>query len=197
MKRSEPAAPIHDADRPPFHKLDSARFEQLVVDLLQEEDGIVLAEQHGVSGQADFGVDAIGWHQDGTCDLISCKRYAEITPGQLVGWSDEMLKHWAGRWSRHRIRRFILATSATDLRRMQIIDRVSGEFERFGALGIRYELWGPTKLRAKLVPHRRLAAAYMKEHWADAICGPAVQPHRLGVVTVRDVRPLRSEVSSS
>ncbi len=176
MKRSEPTAPIHDADRPPFHKLDSARFEQLLVDLLQEEDGIVLAEQHGVSGQADFGVDAIGWHQDGTCDLISCKRYTEITPGQLVGWSDEMLKHWAGRWSRHRIRRFILATSATDLGRMQIIDRVSGEFERFGALGIRYELWGPTKLRAKLVPHRRLAAAYMKEHWADAICGPAVQP---------------------
>ena len=176
MTGPDPTPPIHDADLPPFHLIDPLRFEQLLVDLLQEEDGVVVAERHGTSGQSDFGVDVIGMHADGTCDLISCKRYSDIAPRDLAVWSQDMLKHWSARWSAFRIRRFILATSATNLARMQIIDRILPEAERFREHGIRYELWGPTRLRAKLVPHRRLAAAYLKEHWADAICGAAAPP---------------------
>lgn len=176
MTASDPTSPIHDADPPPFHQLDPLRFESLLVDLLQEEDGVVFAELHGTSGQADFGVDAIGTYGDGTFDLISCKRYAEITPRDLANWSQDMLKHWSERWSGFPIRRFILATSATNIARMQIINQIPSEFERFRRLGIRYEIWGPTRLRTKLAPHRRLAAAYLKEHWADSICGPAAPP---------------------
>ena len=177
MLAPEPTAPIHDAHRAPFHQLDWPLFEQLLVDLLQEEDGIAVSELHGLPGpQTDFGVDVIGIRVDGGSELVSCKRYGTITVGQLETWSEEALKHWPARWHSRDVRRFILATSATNLAKIQIVDQVAKEMARFAALGVRYELWGPTRLTAKLRPHRRIAAAYLKEHWADAICGPAAPP---------------------
>lgn len=158
--------------------LDWTRFERLIVDLFQEEDGISYCELHGTPGpQTDFGVDVIAMRTDGDgVEVASCKRYPDVTAAKLAAWSDEMLVHWKARWSKKGVRRFVLATSARNIARIDVQDQVAIEVERFAALGVRYEIWGPTQLVRKLRPHRLLTAGYLKEHWADAICGAAAIP---------------------
>jgi hypothetical protein len=168
--------PIHDADIPPFHQLDWPRFERLAVDLFQEEEGVSYAVLHGMPGPAtDHGADVLAFRKDGSVEIGSCKRYEETTPALLAKWSGEFLKYWSTRWSGMRVVRFVLVTSATNLARIEIVDQVASEQKRFAALGVRYEVWGPPQLVRKLRPHRRIAAAYLKEHWADAICGPMLR----------------------
>lgn len=178
MTISEPTAPIHDSDPPPFHQLDWPRFERLIVDLFQEEDGISYSELHGTPGpQTDFGVDVLARRADGSgIELGSCKRYQNATAAKIAKWSTEMLDHWDDRWSKRNVRRFVLATSATNLAKIDIQDQIDLEVERFAQLGVRYEVWGPAQLVRKLRPHRLLTAGYLKEHWANSICGPASMP---------------------
>jgi hypothetical protein len=172
-----PPPPVHDADLPAFAQVDWPRFELMAADLLQEEDGVVNVQLHGTPGpQTDHGVDAIGFHADGSVDLVSCKRYPTTSGTKLAKWSQEMLDHWDSRWSGFRVRRFIIATAATNLAKIENIDQISSEGDRFRAIGIRYEAWGPHRLKQKLRPHRQLTANYLGSGWADIICGPIAAP---------------------
>ncbi|WDA37023.1 hypothetical protein [Sphingobium sp. YC-XJ3] len=164
--------PLRNSDPPPFHQLDWQEFERFTVDLLREQDGVISSSLHGVSGQSDFGVDVIAERSDGTFELASCKCYVSASPQELAKWCDEFLNHWDSRWSSWKIRRFILVIAATNLAGIKHVDQLKVERKRFADRGIAFETWAPGELRHLLRPHRRLAADYLQDVWADRICPP-------------------------
>lgn len=169
--RVEPSLP------PPMHELDWQKFERLTIDLFGLEPDIATSEGYGVSGQSDFGVDVLARRGggDGT-EAASCKRRETIKATDLAAWSNDVLTHWDSRWRGHDFRRFVLATTATNTDDRGIQDQVTRECDRFGRVGVAYELWGPRQFAAKLRPQRALAMTYVGEAWARSLCGPPVEP---------------------
>lgn len=165
--------PIDASHDPPYHKLDWQRWERLTVAVLETEPDIVNAYAYGTSGQSQFGIDVLAQRADDANEVASCKRTETIRPSDLVTWSDDFLNHWQGHWQGRRVRRFVLATTATNIIDRAVQTQVEKERERFRAKGIRYELWGPGQFTARLKSQRAIVAAHLPP-WVDSICGPAV-----------------------
>ncbi|MBD8736247.1 hypothetical protein [Sphingomonas sp. CFBP 13706] len=153
------------------------RFQRFVTDLFGYEPHIATSSEYGVRGQADHGVDVIarGTGGDGQ-EAGSCKCYERTSPSQIRDWSDEFLEHWDGHWKGEGIRRFVLATTALNAASRTVQDQVTLERKRFAALGMTYEMWGPTTLVAKVRPHRAVATTYLGAYWAEQLCGPITEP---------------------
>lgn len=175
-RMAKPTPPLNvDPSLPPdFHQLDEYRFQRLVTDLTGYEPGIATSSEYGTRGQSDHGADIIARRTaGGGQEVASCKRYARTTPSQLRNWSDEFLDHWDDHWQAQGIRRFVLATTPSNVASRTVQDQVTLERERFAALGVDYELWGPATLLAKLRPHRHVSTAYLGPALAEQVCGPA------------------------
>lgn len=174
---SEPPLPSTDSTLPPrFHEMGEYRFQRFVTDLFGYEPDIATSTEYGVRGQADDGVDVIARRNGGDGqEAGSCKCYERTSASQIRDWSDEFLEHWDGHWKGEDIRRFVLATTALNAASRTVQDQVTRERERFAALGVTYEMWGPTTLVTKVRPHRAVATTYLGPYWAEQICGPVAE----------------------
>lgn len=174
---SEPPLPSADNTLPPrFHEMGEYRFQRFVTDLFGYEPDIATSTEYGVRGQADDGVDVIARRNGGDGqEAGSCKCYERTSASQIRDWSDEFLEHWEGHWKGEDIRRFVLATTALNAASRTVQDQVTRERERFAALGVTYEMWGPTTLVAKVRPHRAVATTYLSPYWAEQLCGPVAE----------------------
>jgi len=175
---SEPSLPSTDSTLPPrFHEMGEYRFQRFVTDLFGYEPDIATSTEYGVRGQADDGVDVIARRNGGDGqEAGSCKCYERTSASQIRDWSDEFLEHWEGHWKGEDIRRFVLATTALNAASRTVQDQVTRERERFAALGVTYEMWGPTTLVAKVRPYRAVATTYLGPYWAEQLCGPVAEP---------------------
>lgn len=154
--------------------MDWQEFQRFTTDVLAEEAGIATSSEYATPGpKTDRGADVIAHLSDSdNIDIGSCKRYQKTTATKIKQWSDEFLAHWDDHWNHQNIRRFVLATTATNLIEREIRDQIAEETRRFKSeYGISYELWGPIDFRKKLRNHRVIASRYLTEAWADAICG--------------------------
>lgn len=174
---SEPPLPSTDNTIPPrFNEMGEYRFQRFVTDLFSYEPDIATSSEYGIRGQADHGVDVIARRTSGDGqEAGSCKCYERTSASQVREWSDEFLDHWDGYWKGEDIRRFVLATTALNAASRTVQDQVTRERERFAALGVTYEMWGPTTLVAKVRPHRAVATTYLGAYWAEQLCGPVAE----------------------
>lgn len=161
---------------PDFHNMGEYDFQRLVTDLLFYEADVVSSDEHGLRGNADDGADMLAPLRGGGQIAGSCKRYPTTSAGKIKDWSDEFLEHWDERWKMENIRRFVLATSATNVASAGVQQQIAVERRRFANLGVEYEVWSPVTLTNKLRPHRALAVNYLREDWAVRVCGPLVEP---------------------
>lgn len=174
MSITDSAPPIRNSQPPPLHEMDWQEFQRFTTDVLGEEKDIATSSEYATPGPiTDRGADVIAYLKDSEkIDIGSCKRYQTTTAAKIKKWSDEFLNHWDSHWKYQKVRRFVLATSATNLIEREICDQIVEETNRFKTqYGIAYELWGPTDFRRKLRNHRAIASSYLGESWADAICG--------------------------
>ena len=156
--------------------MDWPEFERFTQDILYEEPDIATSDLYGVSGgPTDRGADVIAHVRDSDqIDIGSCKCYEEATATKIKKWSDEFLNHWDSHWKHQNVRRFVLATAATNLSKRDIRDQIAEETRRFkNDFGLSYELWGPNSFKQKLRNLRALVSSYLNEAWAEAICGRA------------------------
>jgi hypothetical protein len=176
------SAPVEQTLPPPLHEMDWQRFERMTVDLYLYEPNIATSDPYGKNGQSQFGIDVIARRTNGAgIEVVSCKsRAQDIKAGDLVKWSTDFIKHWDARWKNRRVRRFVLATSATNTHEREIQDQIDAEIERFRPFGVDYELWSPKQFAAKFRPQRALAFLYLRDPWATIICGATAEP---GVAT--------------
>jgi hypothetical protein len=165
--------PVDVTNPPPLHDMDWQRFERLTVAIYAQEDGIATSDDYGLLGQSDHGVDVIARRAADGEEVASCKLRTLISDKNLADWSDEFFDHWDDHWKQRGIRRFVLATTATNTGDRKIQDQVSAERQRFDKLGIVYELWGPLQFAQKLSRHRDITARYLSPGWADILCLPA------------------------
>jgi len=161
---------------PDFHNMGEYDFQRLVTDLLFYEADVANSDEHGLRGNADDGADMLAPLRGGGQIVGSCKRYPTTSAGKIKDWSDEFLEHWDERWKKEEIRRFVLATSATNVASAGVQKQIADERRRFAALGVEYEVWSPVTLTNKLRPHRALALNYLNDEWAVRVCGPLVEP---------------------
>lgn len=165
--------PVDVTNPPPLHDMDWQRLERLTVAIFAEEDGIATSDDYGLLGQSDHGVDVIARRAAGGEEVASCKRRTTTSDTDVAQWSDDFLDHWDDHWKHRGVRRFVLATTATNTGDRKIQDQVSAERQRFAKLGIAYELWGPLQFARKLSRHRDITARYLGSGWADILCLPA------------------------
>lgn len=162
--------PFRPDEPVPFHKLDAAAFQRLTRDLLAKEPGVATADEYGINGQAQHGIDVLGYlaHGEG-CVVAQCKCYEEIAPADIDAATKDFLSHW-DRWKGWKVRRFVLVV-ACPLRRRELQDAVQAQRRAFKRRGIEYQAWSAEVLRDKLAPHRPIAERYVPREWVDHICG--------------------------
>ena len=174
---------ISPGDIPPFHKLNEYTFESLCRDLLDAEESVETCDEYGTRGQTQHGVDLLAYRAD-ECgiELGQCKRYASCTSRKIVEVREKFFKHYGDdkRWQPGTVKRFILFITC-DLSSTDLQDTISDEREKFKHFGMRYEVWGPAKIRNKLRPHPSIVSTYLDnpEYWVKAICGVTTQPATL------------------
>ena len=185
MSAKDSPPPVRNSELPPLHRMDWPEFERFTQDILYEEPDIATSDLYGVSGgPTDRGADVIAHVRDSDqIDIGSCKCYEEATATKIKKWSDEFLNHWDSHWKHQNVRRFVLATAATNLSKRDIRDQIAEETRRFkNDFGLSYELWGPNSFKQKLRNLRALVSSYLNEAWAEAICGRAAS----GVIATKD-----------
>ena len=172
MSRTQLTPPIHKSAPPPLHEMEWQAFQRLTADVYSQEPGIATSSEYGLSGQGDRGADVIA-HVQGSheIEVASCKRRQTAKETDLSTWSDEFLDHWGNHWKNQGVRRFVLATTATNVIDRNIQDAIVEEKKRFAKLGISYELWAVEQFVRKMRPNRALAGRHIDEGWVDRICG--------------------------
>lgn len=166
---------ISPGELPPFHRLSEYTFESLCRDLLDAEASVETCDEYGTRGQRQYGVDLLAHRAGGDgFELGQCKRYASCTSRQIVRVREEFFEHYGygKHWQPGTVKRFILFITC-DLSSTDLQDTISEEREKFRHFGIRYEVWGPAKIRSKLRPHQSIVSTYLTppEHWVRVICG--------------------------
>lgn len=167
--------PTAHGQRPDFHVLGDARFQELCRDLYEKEPNISSAEVFGTSGQSQFGVDVRALHRDD--DGISVGQCTCIVPRSLTvrlirRASGEFLRH-LDYWRERGVRRFILFVSP-DTSKTQINEEHQRQKAVFRQLGLEYELWGQAKLINRLRPHPDVVRTYLLEYWVAELCGSSI-----------------------
>lgn len=159
-----------------MHEIGEYRFQRFVTELMGYEPDIATSDEYGTRGQEDFGADVIARRNgaDGQ-EVASCKCYERTSATQLRDWSDEFLEHWDDHWKLQGIRRFVLATTASNSGSRSVQDQVTAERDRFARIGVEYEMWGPPALVRKVRPYRAIARTYLGEFWETQICGPRTE----------------------
>ena len=169
------ALPTAQGELPDFHSLDPLAFQGLCRDLYQVEPNISTAEVFGTSGQSQLGVDIVAIHRsDDGVSVGQCKRIEPkaLTVKLIQAASNEFISHidyWRGR----QVRRFVMFV-ATDASRKEITEEILRQRSEFRRLGIDYELWGKATIVAKLRPHPGIARTYLRDPWAEILCGGGV-----------------------
>ena len=191
------------SDPPELHPLNEYLFQDLTCALLAVEPHIATADLFGQRGQKQYGVDVIGHRKDGGIDVASCKRCATVRASQIVAWSSEFLDHWETYWKPRGVKRFVLAVTAPT-HVTQVAAKILVERDRFQALGIEYEVWGPRQFQEKLRPHHGIALQFLTPEHAHRICGmsadnmvsPAFSSNAISQSVVSQLALLQAELST-
>ncbi|MBR1146116.1 NACHT domain-containing protein [Bradyrhizobium sp. AUGA SZCCT0431] len=140
--------------------------------LIRLETSVSGADLFGIGGQRQYGIDIIAKRKDGTgIEVGSCKCYQTVRAHDLGDWSEEFLSNWHTYWWDKAVRRFILVTASRNITSHALRNQIDLEKERFHALGIDYEVWGPEQIVSKLQNHRAITTRFLGPVWADILCG--------------------------
>lgn len=169
--------PSPNRSKPPrFQDLDDEVFEELCCALLEREPNITKADLYKSKRQPQYGADVIGETSNSDFEyVVSCKVRQTLKKGDIPDFGDEFLKHWETHWKDKNVKEFVLAVTYptnSDQREKE----VESEKKRFKKLGIKYSVWPPRTLLAKVRPHREIAAQYLTDQVAEQICGQAQPP---------------------
>lgn len=164
------------------------RWELLSARLLDRDPRFSQSDLFERRGMKQYGIDALAEIRGGGNAVLSAKCYEKATAANIAKWSGEFLEHHKDYWSSRDIRVFVLSVAAPNVTGADIIDQISKEKDRFGKLGIAYEVWGPEPVYDRLRPHEDLVIRFLGHTWRDMIFGP--RPAAGGVVDAALVRQL-------
>jgi hypothetical protein len=191
--------PVDAARPPPFHQWNQSpkRFEAMAAVLLDLDERFQDGDAFGLGGQRQWGVDALALRRDGGGRVVqSCKCYVKVKPAELKAWSDEFLVHASGYWAQRNITQFILATAAENVTDAKVRDQIEAEVQRFAALGIAYEIWGPEQLYRRLLHSRTTIQRFLGPGWADLTLGPETSVTALSAALVAQLARAQSDLSN-
>lgn len=156
----------------PYNDISWPEFENLCSEILvTHRAGIEIdSELFGLPRKPQYGIDILGRLPDGTCDVVSCKRYKTIAKGKITTWSNDFADHWNSYWNNRGIKRFILAIS-TNIKNPDRLKEIEIQTERFAKLGIEFVVWHEKKLDRLLRSQSILVNQYFGEEYARRFCG--------------------------
>ena len=161
---------------PRFWELDPIKqFQPLCVDLLTQEPGIASADEYGINGQGQRGIDILGKDINGQIIVVGqCKRSEKFGATEVIKAADEFYKY-SEYWKEQGVTRFILIV-ACDLSDRKIQDEIRNQRTRFTQIGIHFEDWSGSILRNKLMPHPAIAQRHIRsQEVLTNICGSTIQ----------------------
>lgn len=195
--------PRSTRDLTPFiHEIGWRKFQRLSNELFSLEAGISKADEYGIPGQHQNGIDLLALAKPGGVEVAQCKCESAFSVRKIRRAADEFFNYWP-HWKDQNVRRFILIV-ACEVDRTELQNEMLSQCARFRAFGISYEIWGATTIRNKLRPHRTIASNYIdSEEIVNAICGPLVESastaggialvtHRLGIFAT-ELEEMRGE----
>lgn len=149
--------------------MSSAGFEALTCALLDKEPGVNRADLYRTAFRAQFGVDAFGETETGLI-VASCKCYRTVKKDQLQTWSNDFLNHLDSHWRSRNVRKFILAVAAPMNSAQRLAD-IDVQRQRFKAVGLEYDVWGPRQLQELLREHPGIVSQHLGPEWEPRLCG--------------------------
>jgi len=176
---------IRPDDEPPLHRLDEYAFQKLCRDMFEHEPDIATCNVYGTRGQPQDGIDLYAYRKNGDGIAVGqCKCYEDFPPAKIRDASDEFFLYWDTRWSKEKVKRFVLFV-ACDLSTRQRQDELNIQRARFNGFGIIYEPWSVATIINKLRPHKGIVATYFRpsEYWVGIICGEDLPKFPMAVET--------------
>ncbi|MFB6722894.1 hypothetical protein ACFCV3_22135 [Kribbella sp. NPDC056345] len=156
--------------RLPFEALTPSNFERLVLAMARRTFAVDHAQQYGVSGQKQHGIDlylrlAVPPVPTRRYVTIQCRNIVAVTPAGVAAAVEEFL---SGRWA-DLTTTFIYATRAST-RRTDIADAVESAAERLNEFDVRYEVWDGDQLSERLRTVPDLVEVYFGRATKDLFC---------------------------
>jgi hypothetical protein len=163
---------------PHFWDLDPIKqFQPLCADLLAKEPGIASADEYGINGQGQRGIDILGKDINGQITVVGqckCKRPEKFEATEVIKAADEFYKY-CEEWKKEGVTHFILMV-ACDLSDRKIQDEIRNQRKRFIEINIYFDAWSGSILRNKLMPYPAIAQRHIhSQEVLRNICGPTVQ----------------------
>lgn len=150
-------SPIHL----PFDQQSAEDFERTCVAVASYVDGLRDVRQYGISGQAQYGIDLVGWDADGKAVVYQSKRW--------VSFSENDLRKVVELYAQSHVfsaKRFVVCV-ATSASRTEIIDelhKLKREYE------FEVDLYDRERLSEMLRQRKDLVARFFGEEWARLFC---------------------------
>lgn len=168
--------PLDGVATPRFFDWKTApvRWELLCTRLLDRDPRYGNADLFEIGGVKQYGIDAIADIREGGRVALSAKCYEATTKAGIRSWSNDFLEHYDDYWNARDVRTFILAVAAPDIVRAPIRDQIELETQRFAALGLTYEIWGPEPVYDRIRREEDLVTRFLGEGWRTEIFGPRV-----------------------
>ncbi len=154
----------------PFEHLTPDDFERLILALARQTFTVEHAQQYGVRGQKQHGIDlycrlASPDQTDRRYVTIQCRNVIEVTPTTLTAAVDAFLE---GIWA-DRTGTFVFATRASTLR-TELAEAVEAAAQRLRDRHIRFEIWDGERLSERLRYKPDLVELFFGTATAEIYC---------------------------
>lgn len=151
----------------PLNKLTWPDFQRLCARLAQREGDVEYAQEYGVPGQKQGGIDIyIRRRMSAKYAVWQCKRYQKVTASVIVAAVDEFFK---GEWV-SKCDEFALCIScSTETKRLA--DEIEKQSKRLAKHGITIKPLGLTQLSIRLKAHPDLVDDFFGWEWVRPFCG--------------------------
>ncbi|HKW94097.1 MAG TPA: hypothetical protein VJX92_19565, partial [Methylomirabilota bacterium] len=153
----------------PFGELTWENFERLCLRVARREAEIHQCFLYGNPGQAQRGIDFIGYAGDvrnREMRVYQCKREETLGPAKIIEAVDAFL---SGQWEP--LPRHFVLCAKTRLRTTQVQDEIGRQIERLAERGIIFELWDSEILSERLKNMPDLVDDFFGRGWVEAFNG--------------------------
>ncbi|MEU4098641.1 restriction endonuclease [Streptomyces sp. NPDC026673] len=184
--RTAPPQPTTAPLRLNLDQLPWESFEHLLAHLVREAEGAVEALVYGRRGQAQDGIDVVGFFDQARqrARVYQAKRYQRFTVADLTAAVDTYAQGRRPFDAAH----LVIVTSA-DTADVKIADEMATLSTRYP--GLRVDLWGRQQLSDMLYEHPRVVTRFFGHETAAIFCRPSASPQVSGSssVPMDDHRP--------
>lgn len=149
--------------------IDSTHFEELCRDVWEKQPTIQRAENYGVSGSTQKGVDILGRRLDGSLSLGSCKNERKFTEVKLRKAVDQFWPYLE-EWKKKSAVEFVVFVGSSK-QNTALQDAITAYTTKFLAEGLSFSVWDNRDITDEIRKHRDVGTKHFEAHVQTSLYG--------------------------